>query len=126
MLKQSIPSQIHQMKHAIKMASFLLLKIYLKKPQVHSALNLRSVCRTSKNFALPLQVVYEADSVRLDLLSLAQAGSGLLTTAGNIDFLCKDVSASSPLAFRAGHTGSPGQYMVSTQFPMKYCNLNPL
>ncbi len=51
-------------------------------------------------FYLRTQVVYKADSLRLDLLRLGQDGNPLVSIIGSPDWTCRDIGPGSPLAYR--------------------------
>ena len=50
------------------------------------------------------QVVYTADSLQLDLLSLTKEGSGLMTSLGTMEWACKEIKASLPLHYRSSNS----------------------
>ena len=47
-----------------------------------------------------MQVVYTADSLTLDLLSLGRDGHDLVSVIGDVEWTCRDVGPGSPLAFK--------------------------
>ena len=61
--------------------------------------NLR--CEVSK---IIFKVVYTADSLQLDLLSLTKEGSGLMTSLGSVEWLCKEIKTSLPLHYRSSNS----------------------
>ena len=46
-------------------------------------------------------VLYTTDTLRLDLLSLAQEGNSLMSQVGEVEWTCRDQGASQPLPFRS-------------------------
>ena len=58
-------------------------------------------CEFSKTI---FQVVYTADSLQLDLLSLTKEGSGLMTSLGSVEWLCKEIKTSLPLHYRSSNS----------------------
>ena len=50
------------------------------------------------------QVVYTADSLQLDLLSLTKEGSGLMTSLGTMEWACKEIKTSLPLHYRSSNS----------------------
>ena len=64
----------------------------------------------------PLQAVYTADTVRLELVELARAGGGgLVSTLGSLAWTCSDLAASAPLPYRSAGPGySSHNKLVST------------
>ena len=64
----------------------------------------------------PLQAVYTADTVRLELVELARAGGGgLVSTLGSLAWTCSDLAASAPLPYRSAGPGySTHNKLVST------------
>ena len=60
-------------------------------------------------------VLYTTDTLSLDLLSLAQEGSSLMSQLGEVEWSCQDQAASHPLAFRSGsgyHNNNLGYYLM--------------
>ena len=46
-------------------------------------------------------VLYTTDTLRLDLLSLAQEGNSLMSQLGSVEWRCEDQASSHPLPFRS-------------------------
>ena len=46
-------------------------------------------------------VLYPTDTLRLDLLSLAQEGNSLMSQLGSVEWRCEDQASSHPLPFRS-------------------------
>ena len=60
-------------------------------------------------------VLYTTDSLSLNLLSLAQEGSSLMTELGEVEWSCQDQASSQPLPFRSSssyHNNNLGYYLM--------------
>ena len=60
-------------------------------------------------------VLYTTDTLRLDLLKLAEEGSSLMSVAGDLEWSCQDVHTSQPLPFRSSspyQSSSLGYYLM--------------
>ena len=60
-------------------------------------------------------VLYTTDTLRLDLLKLAEEGSSLMSVAGDLEWSCQDVHTSQPLPFRSSspyQSNSLGYYLM--------------
>ena len=60
------------------------------------------------------KVFYTTDTLRLDLVGLAEEGSSLMTVVGDLEWKCEDVDSSQPLPFRSSsvYSNNLGYYLM--------------